>query len=94
VLESPTLPESIKQQVVTTAEKSANFVSTSQVESACVEAGLPPEQTKEIVTVYSAAQLEALRAGLAFLALFALLALAWVRRLPDRSGPSKEPQTA
>ena len=74
----------MKQQVTAAAEKSANFVSASQVESAAQEAGLPADQTAELVADYSDAQLDALRAGLAFLALFALLALAWVRRLPDR----------
>ena len=64
--------------------QSANFVSTAQVEAAATEAGLPADQTAELVQNYSDAQLAALRAGLAFLALFALLALAWVRRLPDR----------
>ena len=83
VLESPTLPDNVKQEVAATAEKSANFVSTAEVEAAATDAGLPADQTAEIVAVYSEAQLEALRAGLAFLALFALLALAWVRRLPE-----------
>ena len=81
---NPNLPDSVKEQVSVAAEKSANFVSASQVESAAVEAGLPADQTAELVQNYSDAQLAALRAGLAFLALFALLALAWVRRLPDR----------
>ena len=84
VSDNPNLPDSVKQQVSVAAEKSANFVSASQVESAAVEAGLPADQTAELVQNYSDAQLAALRAGLAFLALFALLALAWVRRLPDR----------
>jgi hypothetical protein len=84
VSDNPNLPDSVKQQVTVAAEKSANFVSASQVESAAVEAGLPADQTAELVQNYSDAQLAALRAGLAFLALFALLALAWVRRLPDR----------
>ncbi len=81
---NPNLPDSVKEQVSVAAEKSANFVSASQVESAAVEAGLTADQTAELVQNYSDAQLAALRAGLAFLALFALLALAWVRRLPDR----------
>jgi hypothetical protein len=84
VSDNPNLPDSVKQQVTVAAEKSANFVSASQVESAAVAAGLPAEQTTELVKNYSDAQLAALRAGLAFLALFALLALAGVRRLPDR----------
>jgi MFS family permease len=84
VSDNPNLPDSVKQQVTVAAEKSANFVSASQVESAAVAAGLPADQTTELVNNYSDAQLGALRAGLAFLALFALLALAWVRRLPDK----------
>ena len=57
-------------------------MSTTQVEQAARQAGLPPAQTDELVATYSDAQLTALRAALAFLALFALLSLAWVRRLP------------
>ena len=82
---NPNLPDSVKQQVTVAAEKSANFVSTAQVETAAKDAGLPPDQVSAIVDDYSTAQLNALRAGLAFLALFALLALAWVRRLPEKA---------
>jgi hypothetical protein len=84
---NPNLPDSVKQQVSVAAEKSANFVSASQVESAAVEAGLTADQTTELVQNYSDAQLAALRAGLAFLALFAVFALAWVRRLPEKPQP-------
>ncbi len=83
VMQSPTLPDATKQQVSAVAATSANFVSTTEVEAAAKQAGLPADQTAELVSVYANAQLDALRAGLGFLALFALLALAWVRRLPD-----------
>jgi len=83
VMESPTLPDSVKQQVSSAAAANANFVSASQVASAAAEAGLTQAQTDEVVSGYTDAQLNALRAGLGFLALFALFALAWVRRLPD-----------
>ena len=82
---NPNLPDSVKQQVSAAAAKNANFVSTSQVESACVDAGLSADQTTEVVSSYSEAQLNALRAGLAFLAMFAFLALAWVRHLPEQA---------
>jgi hypothetical protein len=82
---NPNLPDSVKQQVSVAAEKNANFVSDAQVQTAATEAGLPPDQVNELVKNYSDAQLSALRAGLAFLALFALLALAWVRRLPEHT---------
>ena len=55
------------------------------MEAAAKNAGLPADQVSAIVADYSNAQLNALRAGLAFLALFALLALAWVRRLPQKA---------
>jgi F0F1-type ATP synthase membrane subunit c/vacuolar-type H+-ATPase subunit K len=84
VADNPSLPDSVKQQVEVAAQKSANFVSAAQVETAAKEAGLPAEQVNALVANYSTAQLAALRAGLAFLALFALLALVWVRRLPER----------
>jgi hypothetical protein len=48
---------------------------------------VPEDETAELVAVYSESQLTALRASLAFLAVFALLALAWVRRLPERAPP-------
>ena len=91
VMASPTLPDSVKQQVQAAAQKNANFVSTAQVESAAKEAGLPPDQTAELVDTYSAAQLNALRAGFAFLAFSALIALAWVRRLPSRPDTTGAP---
>ncbi len=94
---STSLPDSVKQQVTAAAEASANFVSTEQVEQAAQKAGLPADQTAELVATYSDAQLGALRAALAFLALFALLALAWVRRLPKSPAtgdPVAEPAAA
>jgi MFS family permease len=84
VLASPSLPEETKQQVQVAAEQNANFASTAQVEQAAKDAGLSADQTAELVGVYAESQLQALRVGFAFLALFALIALAWVRRLPER----------
>ena len=79
----PALPDSVKQQVTVAAQASANFASTTVVEQAAKDAGLPQDQTDEIVAAYSDAQLTALQAALGFLALFALLSLAWVHHLPN-----------
>lgn len=87
VSENPNLPDQLQRQVVTTAEANANFVSTAQLEQAAQTAGVPEDQTTELVKIYSQSQLSALRASLAFLVLFSLLALAWVRRLPERAPP-------
>ncbi len=66
------------------AEKNANFVTAEQVTAAAEEAGLPPEQVTAITTVYTDAQIDALKASFAGIALFSLLALAYVRRLPTK----------
>jgi len=80
----PNLPEPVKVQVTSVAEANANFVSTSQLQTAAEQAGLPPDQVDVLVDAYSDAQLKALRASFGFLALFSLIALAYVRRLPKR----------
>jgi MFS family permease len=84
VMADPNLTDSVKTEVAAAAEASANFASTTQVQDAAEAAGLPPDQTETLVTLYADAQITALRSALAFLALFALVALAWVRQLPDR----------
>ncbi len=93
VMASPTLPDSVKQQVSAAAETNANFIPTTQLETAAQEAGVSAEATQELVTLYSNAQIGALRAGFAFLGLFALLALVWVRRLPERKDLSAAAET-
>jgi MFS family permease len=80
----PNLPESVKQEVTVAAEANANFVSASQLQTTAEQAGLPADQVDALVTAYSDSQLKALRASFAFLALFSLVALAYVRRLPKR----------
>ena len=94
VMASPTLPDSVKQQVSAAAETNANFIPTTQLETAAQEAGVSAEATQELVALYSNAQIGALRAGFAFLGLFALLALVWVRRLPERKDLSAAAETA
>lgn len=85
VMASPDLPDPVKQGVSAAAEANANFASVQQVEASAQEAGLTDQQTTALVAAYSDAQLDALRAGFAFLALFALVALAWVRRIPEKA---------
>lgn len=90
VLADPALPDDLKQAIVTTAEKNANFVTTSQVEQAALAAGVSAPETRRIVSAYAASQLDALRASLAFVAVFALVTLVWVRRLPHLALPAPD----
>jgi MFS family permease len=97
---NPNLPDSVKQQVSTAAATGANFVSTEQVQKSATAAGLPTSQVDAIVSDYAESQISALRAALAAIALFSLLALGYVHRIPTKprpeaaSAPESEPATA
>lgn len=91
VIADPTLPPALTQQVSQAAEKSANFVSAKQVRASCEQARLPAAQTDAIVAHYAQAQISALKTAFAGIALFALLALAYVRRLP--SGKARDDES-
>ena len=90
---SPTLPDSVKQQVSVAAQASANFVSTTQVETGRPARRPPAAQTDGARGHLLRRPTQRPAGRLAFLALFALLALAWVRRLPS-SPPTDEPVTS
>lgn len=84
VLTNPALSD-VSSEIAATAEQNANFVSVEQVETAAEAAGLTPEQVDAISAEYAEAQIVALKASFAAIALFALVALAYVRRLPTRA---------
>lgn len=92
VLADPALA-GVSSQIAAAAEKNANFVSTEQVRASAEAAGLSPAQVDAIVTEYADAQIAALKAAFASIALFALLALWYVRRLPTRA-TGDEPEAA
>ena len=82
VLSDPALAD-IAPQLSAQAEGSANFATVEQVASAAEQAGLSPAQVDAITVQYTDAQIAALKAAFAGIALFSLLALAYVRRLPN-----------
>jgi MFS family permease len=83
VLSDPALAD-IAPQLSAQAEGSANFATVDQVASVAEEAGLSPAQVDAITVQYTDAQIAALKAAFAGIALFSLLALAYVRRLPSK----------
>jgi hypothetical protein len=90
VIADPNLSPELKQQAITAAEKSANFVTTEQVRTAATEAGVSAGETDALVAAYAEAQLAALRAALAGVAVFALVALYHVRHMPTLARPGPE----
>jgi len=84
VMAQPNLSAELQQEASAALTASANFITVDQVTEAAEGAGLNTEETAAVVDAYSEAQLTALRGSLAGIALFALVALAYVRRLPKK----------
>jgi MFS family permease len=68
------------------------FVSDDDLESALDDAGVPPETADAITEEYETARLDGLRASLSVLAVIALIALFFTRRIPT-SQPSTAPSS-
>jgi hypothetical protein len=100
VLSEPALA-GVQQELAAVAEANANFVSAEQVRQAAEQASLAPAQVDAIVHIYSDAQITALKTALAGIAIFALVALWYVRNLPTSAAvqpastePAEEDSTA
>jgi hypothetical protein len=81
VLADPALV-GVSQELAAVAEQNANFVSAEQVRAGAEQADLPPEQVEATVAAYLDAQIAALKAAFAGIALFSLVTLWYVRNLP------------
>jgi len=81
VLANPALA-GVSEEIAATAEANANFVTTEQVRTSAEQAGLSAAQTDALVAEYAESQITALKVAFAGIALFALLAFAYVHRLP------------
>jgi MFS family permease len=81
VLANPALA-GVSEDIAATAEANANFVTTEQVRTSAEQAGLTAAQADALVAEYAESQITALKVAFAGIALFALLAFAYVHRLP------------
>ena len=89
IQEQPNLSPEVQLEASNALTASANFVTVDQVADAATQAGLSAADTEQVVAAYAEAQLTALRGSLAAIALFALVALAYLRRLPKQA-PAEE----
>lgn len=79
----------VSEEIIAAAEASANFVTVDQVSAFAEQAGLTEEQVNAVAKDYADAQIASLKVAFAGIALFALLALAYVHRLPNKVGGSE-----
>jgi EmrB/QacA subfamily drug resistance transporter len=85
VEENPALPQQVREQAAQVADKGLEVVPVDDVKKAATEAGLPADQAQAIADDYGDAELQGLKRAVGAVAIFALLALWFTRRLPGRA---------
>lgn len=80
--QNPNVPAEVKQQTGVELAAGIPFISSSQIEQEMNEAGQPPEATKAVLEANDQAQVAALDAALAVLAVIAIAGLFVTRRIP------------
>lgn len=88
---NPAVPERLTTRATTELSAGVPFVSDAQLRAALSAEGVPAPAAQSVVDVNTQSRLDALRASLGVLALFALVAIVATRRLPTAAaarGPS------
>ena len=91
--QNPAVPDEVVAQANVRLSGGGEFMSDAQLESGLEQAGVDEQTTRAIVDENERARVDALRATLALLGLFALIALFFTRRIPTEqpTGPPLEP---
>jgi hypothetical protein len=92
IAENPDVPDDLSSKASTELASGIPFISDADLEPALEDAGVSAEAAASIVEENEEARIEALRAALAVLALFGLVAMFTSRRIPDRQ-PTSVPST-
>lgn len=93
VQDNPAVPNEVSANASVELAGGVPFVSDADLEQGLDEAGVPPDVADAVVDENASARIDALRAALSLLAIIALLALFFSRRLPTRQ-PGAEPARA
>ncbi len=80
----------ISDEIIAAGEADPNFITVDQIRALAEKAGLTEEQVNAVAKDYADAQITSLKAAFAGIAVFALLALAYVHRLPKKAGDSED----
>jgi hypothetical protein len=81
---NPDVPPEVTAEANVELASGIPFISDADLESAMQEAGLDEQTAQAVLDDYGEARLDGLRTALALLALFALIALFFTRRIPIR----------
>ena len=83
IAENPDVPPQVSSQATVELASGIPFISDADLETALEEAGATPAVTQAVVDENEQARLDGLRAALALLALIAVVALFFTRRIPQ-----------
>jgi Na+/melibiose symporter-like transporter len=91
--DNPDVPVAVQQQAATELVDGVPFLSTTQLQTALTDAGVPQATADAVVAVNEDARLDALRVAFAAAALLAIAALFATGRLPRRAVGAAESRT-
>jgi hypothetical protein len=78
------VPQQVVDQANVQLSSGGEFISDAQLEAALQEAGVPQETSQTILDTNEQARIDGLRSALALLAVFAMIALFFTRRIPTQ----------
>ena len=90
VQQNPAVPAAVKSQASTQLAGGVPFISDAELEAALEEGPRPAEAADAIVEENEVARLDGLRTALSVLAIFALVALLFTRRIPAEQPASAQ----
>jgi len=82
IAQNPDVPKEVTSQATVQLETGVPFVSDAQLQTALQEAGIDQQAAQAILDVNEQARLAGLRASLALLAIFGVVALFFTKRIP------------
>ena len=93
--QNPAVPDEVVAQANVQLSGGGEFISDAQLQTALQQAGVDEQTTQAIVDENQEARVDALRATLALLALFAMIALFFAQRVPtEQPGAPPQPSAA
>jgi Na+/melibiose symporter-like transporter len=91
IAQNPNVPPDVANHANVELASGVPFISDADLESALQDAGVDQQTTQAVLDDYGDARLDGLRTALALLAMFAVIALFFTRRVPDQQPGSAAP---